>query len=135
VQQLAYEFGKQLGLCFQVVDDLLDARSAASSASAAILALGKPANDLESGATTAPLLFALRAYPEEVLPILLRRGKVEGDSARMRELMLRARALDQTQRLAEECAEAALAALLQLKHSPAQSALVQLVQRVLTRTK
>ena len=126
---LAYEFGKNLGLAFQVVDDLLDAR-----ASSAIL--GKPSMaDLGSGAITAPLLFALRAFPEEVLPILQRRGKQGGDAERMRELMAQSRALEQTQRLAEECAEAALAALLQLKPSRAQSALVQLVQRVLTREK
>lgn len=126
---LAYEFGKHLGLAFQVVDDLLDAR-----ASSAIL--GKPSMaDLGSGAITAPLLFALRAFPDEVLPILQRRGKQGGDAERMRELMAQSRALEQTQRLAEECAEAALAALLQLKPSRAQSALVQLVQRVLTREK
>jgi hexaprenyl-diphosphate synthase len=143
-QALAYEFGKQLGLCFQVVDDLLDARASAaaaasslsSSAAAAVLQqLGKPANDLESGATTAPLLFALRAFPDEALPILSRRGRAEGDADTMRSLVAKSRAIEQTQRLAEECAEAALAALLQLQPSKAQSALVQLVHKVLTRQK
>jgi hexaprenyl-diphosphate synthase len=145
-QALAYEFGKQLGLCFQVVDDLLDARASAaaaaasssltSSAAAAVLQqLGKPANDLESGATTAPLLFALRAFPDEALPILSRRGRAVGDADTMRSLVAKSRAIEQTQRLAEECAEAALAALLQLQPSKAQSALVQLVHKVLTRQK
>ena len=129
VQTLAYEFGKHLGLAFQVVDDMLDARQSAE-------ALGKPAmNDLASGAATAPLLFALRAFPREALPILQRRGSEPGDVERMRALMADSRALEQTQRLAEECAEAALAALLQLQPSAAQSALVQLVSKVLTREK
>lgn len=56
--EAAYAYGKNLGLAFQLVDDMLDyTRSEAE--------LGKPAGaDLELGLATAPLLFAWKARPE-----------------------------------------------------------------------
>lgn len=56
--EAAYGYGKNLGLAFQLVDDMLDyTRSEVE--------LGKPAGaDLELGLATAPLLFAWRDRPE-----------------------------------------------------------------------
>jgi hexaprenyl-diphosphate synthase len=54
VVDAAYAYGKNLGLAFQLVDDLLDYTGTDSS-------LGKPAGaDLQLGLATAPLLFAWR---------------------------------------------------------------------------
>lgn len=54
VVDAAYAYGKNLGLAFQLVDDMLDYTGTESS-------LGKPAGaDLELGLATAPLLFAWR---------------------------------------------------------------------------
>ena len=52
LQTVSFEFGHQLGMAFQLVDDLLD--FIATSAE-----LGKPAAaDLRLGIATAPVLFA-----------------------------------------------------------------------------
>lgn len=52
LQSAAFEFGRQVGMAFQLVDDLLD--FIATSAQ-----LGKPAAaDLRLGLATAPVLFA-----------------------------------------------------------------------------
>ena len=52
-----YRFGRQLGLAFQVVDDILDFTGSDQQ-------LGKPAaSDLASGYLTAPALFALEERP------------------------------------------------------------------------
>lgn len=52
LQTIAFQFGRQLGMAFQLVDDLLD--FIATSAQ-----LGKPAAaDLRLGLATAPVLFA-----------------------------------------------------------------------------
>jgi all-trans-nonaprenyl-diphosphate synthase len=52
-----YRFGRQLGLAFQVVDDILDFTSSDQQ-------LGKPAaSDLASGYLTAPALYALEERP------------------------------------------------------------------------
>lgn len=53
-----YEFGKNLGLSFQVVDDILDFTQSAEQ-------LGKPAgSDLAKGNLTAPVIFALEKEPK-----------------------------------------------------------------------
>jgi geranylgeranyl pyrophosphate synthase len=49
---LAYEFGKNFGMAFQLIDDLLDVTATDDD-------LGKPATaDLKLGLSTAPVLFA-----------------------------------------------------------------------------
>ena len=54
----AYNYGRNLGLAFQLVDDLLDYTRSEKE-------LGKPAGaDLELGLATAPLLFAWKTNPE-----------------------------------------------------------------------
>jgi hexaprenyl-diphosphate synthase len=54
----AYIYGKNLGLAFQLVDDMLDYTISEKE-------LGKPAGaDLELGLATAPLLFAWKQNPE-----------------------------------------------------------------------
>lgn len=58
VIEAAYSYGRNLGLAFQLVDDMLDYQSTDG-------VLGKPAGaDLELGLATAPLLFAWRERAE-----------------------------------------------------------------------
>ncbi|KAL5736678.1 hypothetical protein ACOSP7_031136 [Xanthoceras sorbifolium] len=53
-----YEYGKNLGLSFQIVDDILDFTQSAEQ-------LGKPAgSDLAKGNLTAPVIFALEKEPK-----------------------------------------------------------------------
>ena len=72
VVEAAYQYGKNLGLAFQLVDDMLDYTISGQE-------LGKPAGaDLELGLATAPLLFAWRSRPE--LGVLVgRKFAKEGD--------------------------------------------------------
>lgn len=52
LSELAFQYGRNVGLAFQLVDDLLDFVSSAE-------AMGKPtAADLKLGLATAPVLFA-----------------------------------------------------------------------------
>ena len=52
LQTIAFQFGRQLGMAFQLVDDLLDFIATSTQ-------LGKPAAaDLRLGLATAPVLFA-----------------------------------------------------------------------------
>lgn len=129
VQELSEEYGQCIGLAFQIVDDLLDITSTSS-------VLGKPSfNDLSSGVVTVPILFALEQFPKETMPIIERRCSGPGDKELLLDLLRRSQAIEQTRLLAEECAASAIAAVLQLKPSRAQSALIGLVEKVLTREK
>ena len=76
VVDAAYEYGKNLGLAFQLVDDLLDYTISAEE-------LGKPAGaDLELGLATAPLLFAWERNPE-LGPLVGRKFGQPGDVQRV----------------------------------------------------
>lgn len=75
--EAAYSYGKNLGLAFQLVDDMLDYTISAEE-------LGKPAGaDLELGLATAPLLFAWKRIPE-LGSLVGRKFAGEGDVARVR---------------------------------------------------
>ncbi|KAK6703041.1 hypothetical protein SNK04_012931 [Fusarium graminearum] len=72
----AYSYGRNLGLAFQLVDDLLDYTQSGSD-------LGKPAGaDLELGLATAPLLFAWKQMPE-LGALVGRKFAQEGDVQRV----------------------------------------------------
>ena len=59
--ELAYDYGRHLGLAFQFQDDVLDFVGTGS-------VLGKPTlGDLREGIATAPVLFAAEEFPGRVL--------------------------------------------------------------------
>ena len=72
----AYAYGKNLGLAFQLVDDMLDYTVSEKE-------LGKPAGaDLELGLATAPLLFAWK-NTKELGSLVGRKFSEEGDVAKV----------------------------------------------------
>lgn len=72
VVDAAYAYGKNLGMAFQLVDDMLDYTIGADE-------LGKPAGaDLELGLATAPLLFAWKDHAE-LGALVHRRFQTPGD--------------------------------------------------------
>ena len=74
--EAAYSYGRNLGLAFQLVDDMLDYTRTDKD-------LGKPAGaDLELGLATAPLLFAWKQMPE-LGALVGRKFEKEGDVQRV----------------------------------------------------
>ena len=73
--ELAYDYGRHLGLAFQFQDDVLDFVGSGS-------VLGKPTlGDLREGIATAPVLFAAEEFPA-LTPLIERRFKHSGDVER-----------------------------------------------------
>ncbi|KKK18927.1 hypothetical protein ARAM_007159 [Aspergillus rambellii] len=100
VVESAYSYGRNLGLAFQLVDDMLDYTVSG-------VELGKPAGaDLELGLATAPLLFAWKQNPE-LGPLVGRKFSKEGDVQKARELVYRSNGVEQTRALAQEYADKA----------------------------
>ena len=134
VNDLAYDYGKHVGLAFQYIDDVLDFTGDASI-------LGKPVlNDLKSGIATAPVLFAAREHPE-LVPLVHRKFRREGDVSEAAELVLRSGGIEKTRAMAEEHAGMAIKAICDMpaaghSHaSEARDALVEIARRVLLRKK
>ncbi|EGO55659.1 hypothetical protein NEUTE1DRAFT_124027 [Neurospora tetrasperma FGSC 2508] len=124
----AYLYGKNLGLAFQLVDDMLDYTRSEKE-------LGKPAGaDLELGLATAPLLFAWKTMPE-LGPLVGRKFEKEGDAARARELVLQSNGIEQTRALAQDYAEKAIEAISGFPDSEAKDGLIEMAVKTLKRNK
>ncbi|KAH0952497.1 hypothetical protein HN011_001017 [Eciton burchellii] len=126
--EMAFQYGRNVGLAFQLVDDLLD--FVASST-----ALGKPtAADLKLGLATAPVLFACESYPE-LNAMIMRRFQEPGDVKKAFELVHESNGLEQTRFLAKKhCVEANKIAQSFTK-SPYQKALIVMTDLVINRMK
>lgn len=128
VVEAAYAYGKNLGLAFQLVDDMLDYTISGEE-------LGKPAGaDLKLGLATAPLLFAWKANSD--LGVLVgRKFAGDGDVEKARELVLRSDGLAQTRALAQEYADKATDAIREFPDSEAKEGLVEMCVKTMKRRK
>ncbi|CAI4224300.1 unnamed protein product [Auanema sp. JU1783] len=94
LQLRAYEYGRHLGLAFQLIDDLLDFVSSAEN-------MGKPvATDLKLGLSTAPVIYASYQYPE-LYTLMTRKFSMPGDPDLARKIVLSSNGLERTRALAE----------------------------------
>ncbi|KZR87475.1 solanesyl diphosphate synthase [Synechococcus sp. MIT S9508] len=121
-----YRYGRQLGLAFQVVDDILDFTASDQQ-------LGKPAaSDLSSGYLTAPALYALERNP--AMGVLIEREfSNEGDLDEALGIVRESDAIARTRQLAETFAQESREALTWLPDSPYRTALLELPDFVLSR--
>ncbi|MFM1812096.1 MAG: solanesyl diphosphate synthase [Cyanobacteriota bacterium] len=121
-----YRFGRQLGLAFQVVDDILDFTGNDQQ-------LGKPAaSDLASGYLTAPALYALEERPA-LAGLIEREFSQDGDLEQALELVRSSQAITRSRALAQGFANEARDALNWLPPSPSRSALLALPEFVISR--
>lgn len=147
VVDAAYAYGKNLGLAFQLVDDMLDYTISGEE-------LGKPAGaDLELGLATAPLLFAWERN-EELGVLVGRKFSQDGDVHRVgfyypvhilkspanmliqaREIVLRSEGLQQTRALAQSYVDQACTAIRNFPDSEAKDGLIEMCNKVMERRK
>jgi all-trans-nonaprenyl-diphosphate synthase len=121
-----YDYGRHLGLAFQVVDDILDFTSSTDT-------LGKPAgSDLKSGNLTAPVLYALEEQP--YLEILIEREFAqEGDLEQALTLIHNSRGIQRARELAAHHGKLATEHISILEPSESRQALINLTDYVLSR--
>ncbi|KAM6089334.1 all trans-polyprenyl-diphosphate synthase PDSS1 isoform 2-T2 [Chlamydotis macqueenii] len=128
VHEIAYQYGKNVGIAFQLIDDVLDFTSCANH-------LGKPAAaDLKLGLATGPVLFACRQFPE-MNAMIMRRFSKPGDVERARKYVLQSDGVQQTTYLAQRYCHEATREISKLRPSPEREALIQLTEMVLMRDK
>jgi all-trans-nonaprenyl-diphosphate synthase len=121
-----YNYGRSLGLAFQIVDDVLDFTSSMD-------ALGKPAaSDLKSGNLTAPVLYAMEEFP--YLSTLIEREFSEaGDFDEALNLVHQSQGIERSRELASQHVRQAIDCLSGLTASVPKEALLEISNYVLRR--
>lgn len=128
IKRSMFEYGKHVGLAFQIVDDILDFTQSTEQ-------LGKPqAQDLASGNLTAPVIFALSADVDGQLKGLIESEFTEDASIHKAIKLVRCLGgIDAARRLAQEEGDLALEALACLPDFEAKNSLRLTVKYVLER--
>lgn len=121
-----YDYGMNLGLAFQVVDDILDFTQTSEQ-------LGKPAgSDLSKGNLTAPVLFALEKE-HELRELIDTEFTEEGSLEAAIALVHRGGGIDRARELAQQKGDLARKSLDCLPHGVARQSLERMVDYVLER--
>ncbi|KAF7828661.1 Solanesyl diphosphate synthase 3, chloroplastic/mitochondrial [Senna tora] len=134
VAMLAFDYGKNLGLAFQLIDDVLDFTGTSAS-------LGKGSlSDIHHGIITAPVLFAMEEFPE--LRDVVDKGFDNPANVNLAlEYVGKSRGIQKTRELAIKHANLAAVAIDSLPENDdeevkrSRRALIDLTHRVITRTK
>ena len=127
------EYGWNLGMCFQIIDDLLDFTGDEKI-------LGKPVlSDLSEGRITLPLIYTLnndgRANRKRVIELLRKKNKEKDSVEKILEIVKSNGALDYTYKKAEEYSLKSREIISQFPKSAHQEALSLLSEFILKRKK
>ncbi|MBM4325684.1 MAG: polyprenyl synthetase family protein [Deltaproteobacteria bacterium] len=125
------QFGFNLGIAFQMTDDVIDYRSEKA-------VMGKdPGKDIEEGKLTLPLILALKTADSEersrVASLIQTRSMADGDLAWVRDFLARGGSIDESLRRSEIYLRKATRRLEIFPDSDEKQALVKLAQKILSR--
>lgn len=126
--QQAYRIGQQIGIAFQLIDDILDYSQDSEK-------IGKPVmQDLQNGIYTAPLLYALRTKRKEIQPYLLKRDQITpAETEWVLQLVHEAGGVEQARQLAKKYTDKALKQIEKLPDIEAKRTLSRITAQSLRR--
>lgn len=122
VVDACYNFGRDLGLCFQIIDDMIYYSGSANS---------ENVNSSNPG-LTAPVLFAWKKFPE-VEELIRRNFSEPGDLELARKYIDESDSLKNSRDLAQKYANDAINALMILPNSDAREALINITNSMVNR--
>ncbi|MGK7931921.1 MAG: solanesyl diphosphate synthase [Microcystaceae cyanobacterium] len=126
VAESMYQYGRDLGLAFQIVDDILDFTSPTEI-------LGKPAgSDLVSGNVTLPALYAMEENPY-LKALIEREFAQDGDIEQALTIVKESNGIEKSRALAHSHAKRAVKQLDCLAPSPSAQVLADLTDYILSR--
>nr|CAB3468749.1 unnamed protein product [Digitaria exilis] len=148
VSMLAYDYGRNLGLAFQLIDDVLDFTGTSASLGKGSLSdirhnlveMITIVLDKDMGIITAPILYAMEEFPQ--LNEVVDRGFDNPENVELAiDYLQKSRGIERTKELAREHANRAIKAIEALPDSDdedvltSRRALIDITERVITRTK
>ena len=126
--QLFVEYGRNLGMAFQIIDDILDFEGTEEE-------VGKPVGlDLIEGKVTLPALLLMERYPQDSsIDALFRGNSPEANHKRVLEMLRNSSILSDSYAVAGEFCDQAKRTLLQLPDTRERRSLMELASYVLER--
>ena len=126
IQNQFYNYGKHLGLAFQIIDDILDITGANQT-------MGKDSgSDIKNGNLTAPLLFALHECPF-LSKLIEREFEEEGDKEQAIKLIQSTHGLEQAKDLAIEHSQASIECIKNMPYSKSLEELILISDYIINR--
>ena len=127
--QMSYEFGINIGIAIQLIDDVLDFTPHSDK-------LSKPecGADLRLGLATAPVLFAATTYPQ-LNPMIMSRFKNEGDVFEAFEFVMKSDGIAETTYLAAKYCQNAENILAKFSPSEETENLKTIIRKIVNREK
>jgi geranylgeranyl pyrophosphate synthase len=122
----ARKFGHEIGMAFQIIDDVLDFTGDQA-------ALGKPiGNDLRQGTITLPALYYLEAHPDDptLISVINRNGHTEASLGRLITAINRSAAINHAIDEAESFVQNSLVTLEAFPDSPERQALEKIARQI-----
>ena len=125
----AKKIGQQIGMAFQILDDILDYQATAQE-------FGKPVlEDVTQGIYTAPLIYAMEKDSQKIIPLLEKKQEIsEQERLLLRKLVHDSGGVQKAQQLAQQYTNQALSQIDRLPESDMKGILIQLTKQLLERT-
>lgn len=124
----ARKIGENIGMAFQIVDDLLDYQETAAQ-------IGKPVlEDVRQGVYSLPLLYALDENPAALQPLLQKKEAItENEAAQIARIISTTTANERARTLAKKYTDLALAEIRKLPQTQTTTILLDILPKILTR--
>jgi geranylgeranyl pyrophosphate synthase len=125
----ARKFGYEIGMAFQIIDDVLDFTGEQAT-------LGKPiGNDLRQGTVTLPALYYLDAHPDDptLISVINRNGHTEASLDGLIKTINQSEAIACSISEAESFVQSSLVTLSALPATPERDALAEIAQHIIQR--
>lgn len=124
----AYQIGSNIGMAFQIIDDILDFSPNDAKT-------GKPLlQDIRNGIYTAPLLYAKLKHKEKIQPFLAKGSAITDEEMnKLREIIVTSGGLDEAKTLAAKYTKKALNQIAKLPESDAKNTLKLITEQILNR--
>ncbi|MBM6615199.1 polyprenyl synthetase family protein [Desemzia sp. RIT804] len=124
----AYQIGNNIGMAFQIIDDILDYTQDTAVA-------GKPMmSDLKNGVYTAPLLYAMRENRQAFEPYILKKEQItEEEVKEVYALVQQYKGEERAKELANKYTQKALKQIRRLPEHPVKHSLLTITEQMLSR--
>lgn len=124
---LAQDIGRNIGMAFQVLDDILDYDENSQQ-------IGKPTlEDLKQGVYSAPLIYTMNSHPNDIIPILKKQTQISDTEALFIDKLVRENGILKAKKLADDYTRAAISDIEKLPDHPAKKTLLKLTAQLLKR--